>query len=348
MRNVEFLENRRLMAGTLLRVGSVTADNRGEVIIQLSERATGVKGAAVQLFTAGTDGQLFTNDDVRQTARITYSANKKQIKLTANLPKDTAYRIKLDGKSRIKAEDDGTLLDGNFSGTLASGDGRAGGNFEAVFRRDTSSTPTVKIRTSEGDVLMKMRGDVAPIAAANFLSYANSGRYDNTFLTRRLPGNSFVLQGGGMQITGSAGTYQDVTVTTKDSAITDESALPNRLSNIRGTVSFAKNAPDSATIHFFFNMADNSSLDSPTRNDGGFTPFAEVQGIESFAVLDRIDTKPIANLSLQIGIQGATAGADVANTPVNDVTLATGTINPFRDLIVFYRTAVLVKMSAKS
>ncbi len=344
---IDLLEGRQLLANSLLRVGGVTADNRGEVVIQLSERATGVKGAAVQIFTAGTDGVLFTNDDVKQSARITYSVNKKQIKLTANLTKDTPYRIKIDGKSRIKAEDDGTLLDGNFSGTLASGDGIAGGNFEAAFNRDTSSTPTVKIRTSEGDILMKMRGDVAPLSAANFLSYANSGRYDNTFISRRDAGNPFVLQGGGLRITSSTGTYQDVTVTPTDAAIADESSLSNRLSNVRGTISFAKGGPNTATNQFFFNMNNNSTLDSPSRGDGGFTPFAEVES-SSMATLDRIDAKPLADLTLQIGIQAATAQTPIASVPVNNVTNATGTINPFRDLIVFYRTAVVMKMSAKS
>lgn len=346
MSKIEGLEARRLMAAPFLRIGAVTADNRGEVVIQLSERATGVKGAAVQLYTAGTDGVLFTNDDVRRDARISYSTNKKQIKLTANLPKDTPYRIKLDGKSRIRAEDDGSLLDGNFTGTLASGDGVAGGNFEAVFNRDTSSTPTVKIRTSEGDLSLFMRGDVAPITVANFLSYANNGRYDNTFITRREPGNPFVLQGGGLRFTGEGTTSNDVIATVQDDPIEDEAGQPDSISNTRGTIAFAKSGPDTATSQWFFNMTDNSFLD-PVTNGGGFTVFATVDE-DSLDVLDRMDAKPLASLTLQIGIQGAQVGAGVSSVPVNDQALAESSLNPYRDLVVFYRTAVVMKISAKS
>lgn len=343
---MEGLEGRRMLAAPFLRVGAVTADNRGEVVIQLSERATGIKGAAVQLYTAGTDGVLFTNDDVRQSARITYSTGKKQIKLTANLPKDTPYRIKLDGKSRIRAEDDGSLLDGNFTGTLASGDGIAGGNFEAVFNRDTSSTPTVKIRTSEGDLSMVMRGDVAPITASNFLSYANSGRYDNTFVSRRDAGNPFVLQGGGMKFTGDGADASDVIATQQDAPIADESSRPNRLSNVRGTIAFAKSGPNTATSQWFFNMSDNSFLD-PVTNGGGFTPFATLDS-DSLLVLDRIDSKPLANLSSQIGTQANAVGAPITSVPVNSEAQAEAGLNPYRDLVVFYRTAVIMKISAKS
>lgn len=347
MSKMEGLEARRLMAAPFLRVGSVIADNRGEVLIQLSERAIGVKGAAAQIYTAGPDNKLFTNDDVRRDARITYSENKKQIRLTAKLPKDTPYRIKLDGKSRIKSEEDGTLLDGDFSGTLASGDGRAGGNFEAVFNRDTSSTPTVRVRTSEGDLALKIRGDVAPKTATNFLSYANNGRYDNTFITRREPGNPFVLQGGGLRFTGAGDTSNSVIATPQDSPVQDESGLSNRLSNTRGTISFAKSGPNTATSQFFFNMADNSFLDSPQRSDGGFTPFATLDSA-SLAVLDRMDAKPLADLNLQIGIQGAQVGAGVGSVPVNNEAQAETSLNPYRDLMVFYRTAVLMKMSSKA
>lgn len=344
MSNIQALEARRLMAAPLLRVGSVTADNRGEVVIQLSERATGVKGAAVQLYTAGTDGVLFTNDDVRQTARITYSVNKKQIKLTATLAKDTPYRIKLDGKSRIKAEDDGTLLDGDFSGTLASGDGRAGGNFEAVFNRDTSSTASVNMRTSEGDISIRLRGDVAPRNAANFMSYANSRRFDNVIFTRGISG--FIAQVGSLQVQGDGQDATDIQMTAKDPAITDEARV---LHNARGTISFAKSGANSVTNQFFFNIGDNvtgssSSLDEPTQfNTTFFTPFAEVtKGLE---IVDAISANSTANLTSQIG---STPGTGTDAVPVRNVTNATNDLNPNRDLFIIYRVASVMKISAKS
>lgn len=99
---IDPLEQRRLLAASLLRVGTVTADNRGEVIIRFSEAATGVRGGAGQMYTAGPDGKLFTSDDKKENPRVTYSTNKKQMTIKGNLPPNTPYRIKLDGKTRIR------------------------------------------------------------------------------------------------------------------------------------------------------------------------------------------------------------------------------------------------------
>lgn len=349
--SLEGLESRRLMAAPLLRVGSVTADNRGEVVIQLSERATGVKGAAVQIYTAGTDGTLFTNDDVRQTARITYSENKKQIKLTANLTKDTPYRIKLDGKSRIKAEDDGSLLDGDFSGTLASGDGRAGGNFEAVFNRDTSSTPNVIMRGSEGDITVKLRYDVAPVSANAFLTQANQKKYDNMVVTRNISG--FITQMGSLQITGDGQQASDVI---ENSASTFPQELPRVLSNLRGTLSFARGGSGlTASNQFFFNLANNDSRSSfnnldvaDSSGDAVFTPFAEVTSASGLATMDAIAAKPSTDLtSAGLGLLFPSP-TGVTDVPVNNVTQAQSGLVPTRDLVVFYRVAAVMKISAKS
>jgi cyclophilin family peptidyl-prolyl cis-trans isomerase len=367
MSKIEGLETRRMLAAPFLRVGNVTADNRGEVVIQLSERATGVKGAAVQIYTAGTDGKMFTNDDVRESARISYSVNKKQIKLTANIAKDKPYRIKLDGKTRIKAEDDGTLLDGNFNGTLASGDGVAGGNFEAVFNRDTSNTPEVVMRTSQGDIWLKMRGDVAPATVSNFLSYANTKRYDNTFVFRNEPG--FVIQGGSLQIQNDGLDATDIVKTITDADLEDEA--PGEISNTRATMAFARGGGDDATNQWFINLGNNAGLDSQ-----GFTVFAEVTR-GSISVADTISSKPIVALekgnyngaSAPFGVleNVDVAGTTVAHVPVtsqSDVTgsnqtvvglgnletqfLVTGGLQPIRDLMVIYRVASLMKISAKS
>lgn len=337
MAMIERLDARRLLAAPLLRVGAVTADNRGEVVIQLSERATGVKGAAVQIYTAGQDGQLFTNDDVRESARISYSANKKQIKLTANIAKDKPYRIKLDGKSRIKAEDDGTLLDGNFSGSLASGDGVAGGNFEAVFNRDTTSTKQVIMKTSFGDIKIRLRGDIAPRNVANFLSYANSRRFDNVIITRGIAG--FIAQGGSLQVTGDGTDAADLELTTLDPAIADEARV---ISNSRGTISFAKSGPNTVTNQFFFNLGNNTSLDETSQQNGTFfTPFAEIlSGIE---FIDTLSNSQTFNLGAQISAPGSLINA----VPAHDATLAAAGVNPNRDLFIVYRTAAINVISAK-
>lgn len=324
MSKMEGLETRRMLAAPFLRVGAVQADNRGEVVITLSERATGVKGAAVQLYTAGADGKLFTNDDKRESVRFTYSVNKKQIKLTANLKKDTPYRVKLDGKTRIKAEDDGTLLDGDFKGSLASGDGKAGGNFEAVFNRDRSNRPSAIFRTSAGDFTVNFRADVVPTTVSNVMSYMNTKRYDGTVLHRngrtqsgglQLP----ILQGGGFTYNNS-----NLTAITTDPAVPLEALLPND----QWTLAMARqNAPDTNTSQFFINVRDNPVLDSsdPNGRTSGYTVFATI-----------------------------TSGTDVIETIYNNPTVALDNFfatnaptfngNP----VTIYRAAPLMLIAAKS
>src|SRR5207237_779051 len=55
--------------------------------------------------------------------------------------------------------------------------------------------------------------------------------------------------------------------------------------------------PNSATSQFYFNTADNPSLDDP-QNDGGFTVFGQVVGAADQAVLDKLAATPTKNESL--------------------------------------------------
>ena len=51
--------------------------------------------------------------------------------------------------------------------------------------------------------------------------------------------------------------------------------------------------PDSATSEWFFNLADNTSLDSPL-NAGGFTVFGRVLG-DGMDVIDAIASQPVCS-----------------------------------------------------
>lgn len=350
MAMIEGLEQRKLLSATLLRVGTVTADNRGEVMIQLSERATGVKGSAIQLYTAGPDGKLFTNDDKRETVRFTYSVNKKRITITGKLPKDTPYRVKLDGKTRIRSEASGTLLDGDFNGAgKTSGDGKAGGNFEFQVSRDRSSTPQVKLRTNNGDIIVKVRADVAPNSANQFLGMVNKGQYDNLLVTRSDAG--FVVQLGALRVTGSGNTASDLV---ENIANPFGQELPRVLSNTRGTLSYARSGAGTATTEFFFNVGDNSNfLNEPTQSNAStFTPFAEIVNKEGFTTIDRIADKQYHNNSqvqvINPDINGDGQSVYLDRLPLNDVsTITDNTFRPARDGVIVGRAGILMLLSGK-
>jgi peptidyl-prolyl cis-trans isomerase A (cyclophilin A) len=88
-----------------------------------------------------------------------------------------------------------------------------------------------------------------PITAGNFKNLTEHGIYDGTIFHRVAKG--FVIQGGDA-------TSKGIIVP----PIPDE--LPNKHTNVRGSVAMAKTSePNSATSQFFINLGDNSAaLDS--------------------------------------------------------------------------------------
>lgn len=135
----------------------------------------------------------------------------------------------------------------------------------------------VQFRTVFGDIRVELYDRERPITVSNFLAYVNSGRFQNTFFHRLVPG--FVAQGGGYTVS-AAGTPQAVIydVVTGPS-ITNEFRVGPILSNLAGTIAMAKTSdPNSANSQFFFNLANNSSSLDNTNNSGGFTVFGHTVG----------------------------------------------------------------------
>jgi len=112
-----------------------------------------------------------------------------------------------------------------------------------------NSSPTrVVLVTSMGNITVELYGDM-PITSGNFKNLVSNGAYDGTIFHRVV--HDFVVQGGDVSGKGMG-------VPT----IADE--LPNKHSNVRGSVAMAKTSePNSATSQFYINLVDNSaSLDS--------------------------------------------------------------------------------------
>ena len=147
----------------------------------------------------------------------------------------------------------------------------------------------VRFSSNVGEIDMELFDTDTPLTVANFLSYVNAGRYNQSFIHRSVPG--FVIQGGGFGLNGN-------TVL----PVTTNAAVPNEpgISNLRGTVAMAKlsNNPNSATSQWFINLEDNSQkLDA---QNGGFTVFGQVVG-NGMAVADRIAAFATYNATAQLG-----------------------------------------------
>lgn len=141
-----------------------------------------------------------------------------------------------------------------------------------------SPFPTVKLTTTEGDIVLRLDGRRSPYTVSNFLRYVQSGHYNGTVFHRVIPG--FMVQGGGFD--------KDLTEKPAGTPIPNESG--NGHSNIRGTVAMARTGdPHSATAQFFVNLVDNSRLD-PSPRGWGYTVFGSV--IEGMEVVDKIARIP--------------------------------------------------------
>ena len=153
----------------------------------------------------------------------------------------------------------------------------------------------VLLKTSEGDIIVELYPDKAPITVKNFLSYVDDGSYDNTVFHRVIDG--FMIQGGGFD---EKGVERD----TRDPI---ELESDNGLKNEDGTVAMARTSDtNSATNQFFINTADNIFLDYGYR-DEGYAVFAKV--IKGMDVVKKIE-------SVQTSVKHG-----MADWPVKDVVI---------------------------
>ena len=139
--------------------------------------------------------------------------------------------------------------------------------------------PKVKMTTSYGEIVIELDKENAPITTENFLSYVESGFYNETVFHCVISG--FMIQGGGHL----------ADMTPKDEKLDPiQNEANNGLKNNRGTIAMARTAnPHSASSQFFINHADNAFLNFRTNqvDEGwGYAVFGQV--IEGMEVVDKI------------------------------------------------------------
>ncbi|MTB64870.1 peptidylprolyl isomerase [Streptococcus sp. zg-86] len=161
----------------------------------------------------------------------------------------------------------------------------------------------VLIKTSEGDIKLKLFPEQAPLAVENFLTHAKEGYYNGVIFHRVI--NGFMIQGGDPQGNGTGGESiwagKDKNIDKGNGFMNEQSAF---LYNIRGALSMANAGPNTNGSQFFINQnpKDTSGqLDAskyPTKIkeaykkggnpnlDGGYTVFGQV--IEGMEIVDKI------------------------------------------------------------
>jgi peptidyl-prolyl cis-trans isomerase B (cyclophilin B) len=130
------------------------------------------------------------------------------------------------------------------------------------------SKPQVELHIQDhGVITLELDAELAPLSVANFLSYVESGHYNQTVFHRVI--KDFMIQGGGFE----PGMKQ------KPCAEPIENEAHNGLQNALYTVAMARTSdPHSATAQFFINTADNGFLNhtSPTAQGWGYAVFGKV------------------------------------------------------------------------
>ncbi len=139
---------------------------------------------------------------------------------------------------------------------------------EATAPKLTQAT-RVRMQTTAGDVMIDVYPEAAPNAAARFVELVKSGFYDDTPISRVVPG--FVAQFGV--------NWREPHKDWKDKNFDDD---PTLFSLDRGTLAFAKAGPNTNSTQVFINYKENNQLADPRYN---FTVFGKV--VSGMDVVDR-------------------------------------------------------------
>lgn len=136
---------------------------------------------------------------------------------------------------------------------------------------------TVILHTNMGAITLLLDKEHAPVTTQNFITYVDSGFYNNTIFHRVIDG--FMVQGGGLT----------ANMANKPGNKTIKNEANNGLKNKVGTVAMARTSdPHSASSQFFINLADNDFLNfkAETEQGWGYCVFGKV--IDGMDVVQKI------------------------------------------------------------
>ncbi|WP_105127833.1 peptidylprolyl isomerase [Streptococcus suis] len=161
----------------------------------------------------------------------------------------------------------------------------------------------VKIKTTEGDITIKLFPEQAPLTVENFLTHAKNGYYNGTIFHRVI--KDFMIQGGDPMGNGTGGeSIWAGKGTTIDAGYGFKDEISAFLYNIRGSLSMANAGAGTNGSQFFINQnttdmsSQLSSSKYPTKIvdayknggnpnlDGKHTVFGQV--IEGMDIVDKI------------------------------------------------------------
>ena len=169
----------------------------------------------------------------------------------------------------------------------------------------------VRLATTAGDVVIEVYPQAAPNAAKRFVELVTSGFYDETPISRVVPG--FVAQFGV--------NWREPHKAWKDREFIDD---PSLFALERGTLAFAKaGQPNTASTQIFINYADNSRLAAPQPNLS-FWVFGKI--VEGMDVVDKFVQVGDPSMGLDQNRLWADGGAYLESLPVKPTMITKATV----------------------
>ncbi len=142
----------------------------------------------------------------------------------------------------------------------------------------------ITLITNLGNIVLELDAEKAPLTVENFLSYVNSGYYNETIFHRVIDG--FMIQGGGF----------DASMKQKATNKPIKNEANNSLKNIKYTIAMARTSiPDSASSQFFINVNNNDFLNYPGQDGWGYCVFGKVtEGTDIVDKIQKVATKTVS------------------------------------------------------
>lgn len=176
---------------------------------------------------------------------------------------------------------DGEPVEVNMTEVLAAIDSHETTDFTETDKKTEYVKLTVK---DHGDIVIRLRSDIAPETVKNFQNLVADGFYDG--LTFHRIYKNFMIQGGDPDGDGTGDSGTEIKGEFTSNGFT------NNLKHVRGVISMARgNEPDSASCQFFICDATSEHL------DGNYASFGYV-----VAGMDTVDS--IAAVEVQANASG--------------------------------------------
>ena len=149
----------------------------------------------------------------------------------------------------------------------------------------------VVLTTELGDIVLELDAEHAPVSTANFLKYVNGGFYTNGVFHRTVKPDNQPQNKVKIEVVQAGANPEREKESFPPIAL--ERTNKTGLKHLDGTLSMARDQPDSATSDFFICIGDQPELDfAGKRNpDGqGFAAFGKV--VKGMDVVRKIQASP--------------------------------------------------------